>query len=75
MEKGDHWALYAKTGWHSRSKQEENAKNTGWRVGWIEKNGQIYAFALNLDGEFSTKDIENRILISNECLRVLGLLP
>ena len=44
LDKGTNWQLYDKTGW-------ENAPGpgVGWWVGWVEKDGRVYAFALNMD--------------------------
>lgn len=44
LEEGDNWRLYGKTGW-------ENAPDSGigWWVGWVNKDGHVYAFALNID--------------------------
>lgn len=77
MEKGDHWALHAKTGWYEQAMYENKDKDIGWWVGWIEKDGRIYAFALNtdIDSQSNAKDLENRVLIGKACLRILGLYP
>lgn len=67
-EKGENWTLYAKTGWLM-----ERQPQLGWWVGWVEKNGQTYAFALNIDmaGE---ADAAKRIELGKAALRALGVI-
>jgi beta-lactamase class D len=59
--------LYGKTGW-------ENFPNpgVGWWVGWVSKNGRVYAFALNIDIR-EASDAAKRIELGKACLRALGL--
>lgn len=61
--------LHAKTGWGSGP-----AKNVdlGWWVGWINKDGKLYSFALNIDIPDGAGD--QRVVLGKETLRVLGLL-
>lgn len=68
LEKTDSYELHAKAGWLSNDNQQ-----VGWWVGWIEREGKTYPFALNFD---MTKDAdaEKRIPLGRECLRVLGKL-
>lgn len=69
FEQGIDWALHAKTGW-------ENApgKGVGWWVGWVEKKGKIYSFALNIDMT-KESDAAKRIQVGRSCLAVLEILP
>ena len=69
LEGGQGWALHGKTGWYARG----DDPGLGWWVGWIVKDGHIYAFALNLDGEFSTENLEKRVRIGKTSLCALGL--
>jgi beta-lactamase class D len=68
LEQGAGWNLYGKTGW-------ENApgKGIGWWVGWVEKKGRIYAFALNIDVQTPT-DAPKRIEVGKASLKALGIL-
>jgi beta-lactamase class D len=60
--------LYAKTGWTG------NAPNSiGWYVGWVEQNGKIYSFALNIDVPESSM-LNKRIELAKASLKALGLL-
>lgn len=68
LDRGTSWELHGKTGW-------ENApgKGVGWWVGWVQKNGRIYAFALNIDIE-KESDASKRIELGKACLKALELL-
>lgn len=60
--------LYGKTGW-----QNAPYEGVGWFVGWVESQGKVYAFALNLDMHHAS-DAPKRVSIAKEALRTLGLL-
>jgi beta-lactamase class D len=62
------WKLYGKTGW-----QNAPGKGVGWFVGWLEKSGKLYVFALNIDIN-DVSDASKRVELSRECLHALGLL-
>ncbi|MBB2913957.1 beta-lactamase class D [Streptosporangium becharense] len=66
--KGDH-TLYAKTGWSTVARP-----GIGWWVGWVERDGHVYAFALTLDVR-ADRDAGRRIPVGRELLRRLGVLP
>lgn len=68
VEQGAGWSLHGKTGW-------ENAPGpgVGWWVGWVQKDGRVYAFALNMDIEKAT-DADKRVALGKASLRALGLL-
>ncbi|HEX8372753.1 MAG TPA: class D beta-lactamase [Chthoniobacterales bacterium] len=69
-DRGPGWVLHAKTGMLLK----EGAMNIGWWVGWIEKEGEIYTFALNMDlPEIS--DGGKRIPLARKCLAALGVIP
>ncbi len=61
--------LHAKTGWGSGP--VENI-DLGWWVGWINKDGKLYSFALNLDMPANAED--QRVAVGKEALRTMGLL-
>lgn len=67
-EQGDSWTLYAKTGW-------VNTPNpgVGWWVGWVEKDGRVYAFALNIDIRQAV-DAGKRVELGRASLKALGVL-
>ena len=64
---GDH-TIYAKTGW-CRACQPQ----IGWWVGWVERGGRIFAFALNIDIT-NPKDLDKRIPIAKAILSKLGAI-
>ena len=68
LEKTESYALHGKTGWHTDSKQQ-----IGWWVGWVERDGKFYPFALNIDMA-SDEDAAKRILIGRDCLKALDKL-
>jgi beta-lactamase class D len=69
LDRGSIWALYGKTGW-----QNAPGPGVGWWVGWVEKEGRIYAFALNMDIQ-KPEDAAKRIELGKAGLRNMGLLP
>nr|WP_211315820.1 class D beta-lactamase [Isoalcanivorax indicus] len=68
LEQGDGWSLYGKTGW-------ENAPGpgVGWWVGWVEKDGKLFTFAMNMDIH-QVSDAGKRIELSKASLKALGVL-
>ena len=68
LEKTSNWTLYGKTGWATSNIEIP----VGWFVGWVEKNGEIYSFALNLDMKKS-KDLPKREEIVKESLEILNI--
>ena len=68
LERGEDWVLYGKTGW-----QNAPQPGVGWWVGWIDKQGDIYTFALNIDIR-SAADAARRIELGKASLRALGFL-
>jgi len=69
VEQGPGWELHAKTGW-------QNGPNpgVGWWVGWVEKGGHTYPFALNLDIH-QRSDGELRQRLGRSALELLVVLP
>ena len=67
LEQTGNRTLYGKTGW-------ENAPGPGigWWVGWVDKDGRVYAFALNTDMH-GTPDAGRRVELGKASLRTLGL--
>ncbi len=54
--------IYAKTGWIGRE-----APQTGWWVGWVEKEGKIYPFAMNAVIP-TMEEAKLRIPVALDCL-------
>ena len=67
-DEGDGWALYSKTGWTTASEPA-----IGWWVGWVEKDGQIFSFALNMDMP-DIADAEKRKTLGKASLVALGVI-
>lgn len=65
MEKTEDYVLRGKTGLESE---------VGWYVGYLERNGNTYFFATQLDIA-EPKDIKARIEITRNILKDMGLLP
>ena len=64
VEKTPLYTLRGKTGWVDK---------TGWFVGYLEQNNQVYYFATNIDMS-NPKLAPARIKITRRCLKILGLL-
>lgn len=63
LEQGDGYELFGKTGWD---------RKVGWWSGWVERDGRVYAFALNMDMPNIT-DAPKRIEIAKAILTKLKL--
>jgi beta-lactamase class D len=80
---GAAWALYGKTGLAplSGGVAEASADTAiGWLVGWVERGGQKYPYALNISPKSSgtpagPEFARARPLLVKALLRELGLLP
>lgn len=62
--------LYAKTGWYM---PEDRKNQIGWWVGWVERDGKVVAFALNVDVNDDTAAAK-RVPLGKAALQSLGLL-
>lgn len=62
--------LYAKTGWYV---PEDRKEQIGWWVGWVEKDGRVVAFALNIDMNDDAAGAK-RVPLGKAALQSLGLL-
>lgn len=69
LEKTEAYELHGKTGWLFNPTPPQ----TGWWVGWIERENKVYPFALNID-MINDGDAAKRIPIGRECLKALGKL-
>ena len=70
LEEKDGAALFGKTGWASGPTPPQ----IGWWVGWVEREGRVYSFALNIDMA-SADDTPKRNAIGRSLLARLGVLP
>ncbi len=67
LESGPGYKLHGKTGWGQ-------IQDVGWFVGWVEKDGVNYPFALNMNIN-NAEQLPTRIKVAKECLQTLGILP
>ena len=67
LEQGTNWKLYGKTGWENAPDQ-----GIGWWVGWVQKGGRVYAFALNIDIQ-TASDANKRVELGKASLKTLGI--
>ncbi len=67
LETKDGLALHGKTGF-----ADVTSPDLGWFVGWVQRGGKIYPFALNIDVPDETF-IAKRQPVALECLRRLGV--
>ncbi len=78
-EKTDQYVLRAKTGWglcvNDDGKRLPNCEENGlgWWVGYLERDGKVYFFALNLD-IIKDQDAKMRIEIAKSILREMKLI-
>jgi beta-lactamase class D len=68
MEQNNNWSLFAKTG-----TVVKHLPNIGWWVGWVEKEGKIYTFALNIELP-QGQEPPDRIRIGKQCLTALEII-
>lgn len=68
-EKTEAYSLYAKTGWAARMNPQ-----VGWYVGYIERGGETWLFALNLDIAGPTY-LEHRKKLLYAALSELQIIP
>lgn len=67
LETKDGATLFGKTGWRFSSKPQ-----LGWWTGWVERAGNVQAFALNIDIE-TPQDGAKRVAIGKVLLSRLGV--
>lgn len=68
LEQGPGWTLYGKTGWAAASEPD-----VGWWVGWLEQQGRLYSFALNI-AMVGPRAADQRVELGKASLRAFGLL-
>ncbi|MCW8955590.1 MAG: class D beta-lactamase [Gammaproteobacteria bacterium] len=67
IEQKNAYVLYGKTGWANFP-----GPGVGWWVGWVEKDGHLYAFALDIDIQ-QASDASKRIELGKASLKALGV--
>lgn len=68
-EKTDEYIIRAKTGWAIQVKDQ-----VGWFVGYVEKNDNVYFFALNVESKNPEEGFVSRKEITFKILKGLGVL-
>ena len=68
VDSTDNYKLYAKTGWTARVHEQ-----IGWYVGFLERNTEIWVFAMNIDIK-EDKDSKFREELTRKILSFEGLL-
>ena len=69
-DKNDNYTIRAKTGWALRVKNQ-----TGWFVGYVERENNVYFFAINLHSDRNQKDFgKARIEITKNILKKMGIV-
>ena len=64
------FVMRGKTGW-----SQSDTKNIGWLVGWVEKAGNVYFFATNVECALDNKKFaESRRIITEKILKDLGVI-
>ena len=71
-EQTQNYTISAKTG--GGYLDDEHKTALGWYVGYIEKAGNVYFFALNIEGKNFNELIEQRIEIANAVFKKLGII-
>jgi len=67
-EQTDEYILRAKTGWAIRTEP-----GTGWWVGYVEREGKVYFFAMNID-TYNNEDAKARKEVSKRILKAEGII-
>ncbi|WP_266169149.1 class D beta-lactamase [Dyella subtropica] len=68
------YVLHAKTGFGSEAAQNATKDGLGWYVGWVERDGRRWFFALNVDLA-KVGDAPKRVVLAKQLLGQLGALP
>ena len=71
-EQTENYKLSAKTGAGNIDKDKDIA--LGWYVGYVEKENNVYFFALNIEGQGFNEILKPRIEITKSILKELGII-
>ena len=74
VEAAPGYTLHGKTGW---ALKRDNGRDLdlGWYIGWVERDGRRWFFALNIDMSKGGDDAPKRQVIVDALLRRAGALP
>lgn len=70
FQKSDNYTMYAKKGLGPI----HNGNAIGWLIGYIEKGGEVYFFALNVENEDELKAADLRVNISMRIFKALNII-
>ncbi|MDR2011746.1 MAG: class D beta-lactamase [Rhodanobacter sp.] len=68
------FTLHGKTGWGSRTGKTDD-DTMGWLVGWVERAGRRWFYALNVDMPRGEADLAQRVPLARTLLVRAGALP
>jgi len=74
QESAPGYVLHGKTGWAMHEDIQRN-EDLGWYVGWVERGGKRWFFALNIDMPQGGDDAPKRVAIGRALLASAGALP
>lgn len=74
VESAPDFVLHAKSGWSVRADSGSSA-DLGWYVGWLERDGRRWFFALNIDAPHGIEEMRQRDPLARALLREVGALP
>lgn len=74
VESAPDYLVHGKTGWASKGDNGRSV-DLGWYVGWVERDGRRWFYALNIDMPNGGDDTPKRQLIANALLMRTGALP
>jgi beta-lactamase class D len=74
QESAPDYVLHGKTGWamHDDTGRDQDL---GWYVGWVERDGKRWVFAINIDMAHGVDDAPKRVPIARALLASAGALP
>jgi beta-lactamase class D len=70
VEDGPGWILHAKTGWSTKGAADAKT-DLGWVVGWLERGGRRWFFAVNIDMP-DAADAQKRLPLARKLLEDAG---
>lgn len=72
IEDAPGWILHAKTGWALKG-AVDGKTDLGWIVGWLERDGRRWFFAVNIDMP-KAEDAAKRLALAKQLLTTIGAL-
>ena len=74
QESAPDYVLHGKTGW-AMHEDIGRDQDLGWYVGWVERDGKRWFFAINIDMAQGADDAPKRVAIARALLASAGALP